>query len=281
MDDDDRILDALGRALVPPAHPPPGRLHGFLAGVDRPRPQARPTPPKLGWLAAGASVVAAVAVLLVLALPSVLSPGEGASTEAASSTRDAVTRLRTALAGGDPIAVAEADADLLRIAGGLPDREAVSAHTRAVAFLRDNPAPVEFVPGPDDGRTSVAAPAPQPRPAPAPGSPPAPGASSTTAPTAAVRVGPSVDIVAVTAELDGSFRVDFATRGFTPDPSRAPGTYAVRFSFDGGDKPAIWTGSSPWVFPLGDGLLYRQVCAEVVDHTAAAVPSTRNCRPIG
>lgn len=294
MVDDDRILDALGRALVPPAEPPPGRITAFLAGIGRQRSQSRATPPNLGWLAAGASVVAALAVLLLLALPTVLSPRASTPAESASSTRAAVARLRTALAGGDPIAVAEADADLLRIAGRLPVREAeqvrsdaVSAHTDAVVFLRDNRVPIEFMPRPADAGTSVAAPAPGPRQTPAADGAAAPAVTSppttqpVVVPTTLAPVDRRVGIDAVTAELDGSFRVDFSTTGFAPDPSRAPGTYAVRFSFDAGQSPSIWGGSSPWVFPLGDGLRYRQVCAEVVDHTGAADPSSGDCHLIG
>lgn len=293
VDDDNRVLDALGRALVRPEQPPPRRLSAFLGGIGLERRQSRATPPKLGWLGAGISVVAAMTVLLLLALPTVLSPRESTPSEVASSTRAAVARLRTALVGGDPIAVAEADANLLRIAGKLPVRdaqqarsEAVSAHTEAVLFLRDNPAPIEFVPRPPDGGASVAAPA-----APRPSTTLAGRGAATVAsppttqlvpvPTTLPPAGRRVEIRGVTAELDGSFRVDFTAVGFTPDASGAPGTYAVRFSFDGGQSPTIWTGSSPWAFPLGDGLLYREVCAEVVDQTGTAVPSSGNCRPIG
>ena len=281
MDDDDRLLDALGRALVPPAEPPSGRLSAFLAGIGGERRQCRVPPPKLGWLAAGISVVAAMTVLLVLALPTVVSPKGSSQAEAA------VARLRTALAGGDPIAVAEADAALLRVASRLADREAeqvrgeaLSAHTRAVVFLRDNPSPIELAPRPVEGATAAAAPGPAPGPAPTVAAGPEPGITPTT--TAILTpVGRRVDIVAVTADLDGSFRVDFTTTGFMPAPGRAPGTYAVRFSFDDGRAPSTWTSSSPWVFPLNDGLLYRRVCAEVVDHNGVAVPSSGNCRPIG
>lgn len=291
MVDDDRLLDALGRALVPPEEPPPGRLSAFLHSIGRERLASGVTPPRLGWLAAGASVVAAMAVVVVLALPGFLSPQGSSPANVAASTREAVARLRTALAGGDPIAVAEADANLLRVAGRLPAREAeqvrseaVAAHTEAIVFLRDNPAPPGSDARPSDGETSVAAPA-VPGPATAGVDAPAPVAASppttqpevaSTPPEAARRV----EIGAVTADLDGNLRVEFTASGFTPDPSRAPGTYAVRFSFDDGRSPTVWAGSSPWVFPVGDGLLYRQVCAEVVDHTGAAVPSSRSCRPI-
>ena len=291
MVDDDRLLDALGRALVPPEEPPPGRLNAFLRSIGRERLPSRVAPPRLGWLAAGASVVAAMAVVLVLALPAVLSPQGSSPANVAASTREAVARLRTALAGGDPIAVAEADANLLRVAGRLPVREAeqvrseaVAAHTEAIVFLRDNPAPPGSDPRPREGETHVAAPA---APRPTTARVDAPTAVAASPPTTQPEVVPTppqatrrVEIGAVTADLDGNLRIQFTASGFTPDPSRAPGTYAVRFSFDDGLSPTVWGGSSPWVFPVGDGLLHRQVCAEVVDHTGAAEPSSRSCRPI-
>jgi hypothetical protein len=151
-------------------------------------------------------------------------------------------------------------------------------------FLRDNPAPPGSDPGPRGGGTYVAAPA---APRPTTAGVDAQAAVTPSPPTTQPEVVPTppqaarrVEIGAVTADLEGNLLVEFTASGFTPDPSRAPGTYAVRFSFDDGQSPTVWGGSSPWVFPVGDGLVHRQVCAEVVDHTGAAEPSSRSCRAI-
>ncbi|HEX2272268.1 MAG TPA: hypothetical protein VHG90_00150 [Acidimicrobiales bacterium] len=334
MADDDRLLELLGRALAPPpVEPPPERVAAFRALIAQGRPEEasepeeaaspdaaeprhgelrplppivdrRPAPPsvpelargrarRVGWLAAGASVAAAAVVIAVLAVPSLFADRSqpGASVETA---RAAVARLRTALATGDPIAVAEADAELVRVAGRLPrdeqvqvHTEAVSAHVEAIEFLRETRGPAAPPTGPAGGQVAApgtrAAPAPQQAPptsaAPAAGSasrppPPAPPVA-TTAPPAR-----SVTIIVVSPQLDGSFEVEFGTAGFTPEPGRKPGTYAIRFSFDDGQSPTVWTKSDPWRFPREHAVTYRQVCARVVDWNGVEDPASGGCRNI-
>ncbi|MDQ6798819.1 MAG: hypothetical protein M3011_12530, partial [Actinomycetota bacterium] len=149
MADDDRLLELLGRALAPePAQPSPDRVtavrllaeQGSGALTRRQGPASRPAVRhgsrlgRRGWLAAGVSIAAAAVVIAMVALPNLISSGhEGVP---------AVARLRVALMSGNAVAVARADANLLRhsdtIAG--PDRnDAVAAHVEAIQFLRAHP----------------------------------------------------------------------------------------------------------------------------------------------
>ena len=258
-----------------------------------PEPVGR-VPRRVGWIAAGATVAAAAVVVALLAVPDLMT--RRSNPEASVSTaRAAVARLRTALATGDPIAVAEADADLLRVAGRLPsdDRDkvhtdAVAAHVDAIEFMRENPRA-----GSPVGRSGseVAAPGSASGPGPQRGAPTtvageAAGPSRPTAttmppvPTTAAPVARSVTIVVVSPELDGSFEVVFGTAGFTPEPGRRPGTYAVQFSFDDGQSPVIWTSASPWRFPGELAVTYRRVCARVVDASGVEDPNSGGCRNI-
>jgi len=91
---------------------------------------------------------------------------------------------------------------------------------------------------------------------------------------------PGVAILGVVARLDGTFDVDFAVSGFTPDASGAQGTHSVRFSFDDGQSATTWDGPSPWTFPVAAGLTYRQVCAHVADAAGVEDLSTGGCRDI-
>ncbi len=91
---------------------------------------------------------------------------------------------------------------------------------------------------------------------------------------------PGVAILDVVARLDGTFAVDFAVSGFTPDASGAAGTHSVRFSFDDGQAPTTWDGRSPWSFPVTAGLTYRQVCARVADAAGVEDPATGGCHDI-
>ena len=272
---------------------PPADVVSLPPSVSRvPEPAGR-VPRRVGWIAAGATVAAAAVVVALLAVPDLMT--RSSNPEASVSTaRAAVARLRTALATGDPIAVAEADADLLRVAGRLPrdDRakvrtDAVAAHVDAIEFMRENPRAAS----PAGSGSEVAAPGPASGPGPQQGAPTtvageAVGPSRPTAttmppvPTTAAPVARSVTIVVVSPELDGSFEVVFGTAGFTPDPSRRPGTYAVQFSFDDGQSPVIWTSASPWRFPGELAVTYRRVCARVVDARGVEDPKSGGCRNI-
>jgi hypothetical protein len=89
-----------------------------------------------------------------------------------------------------------------------------------------------------------------------------------------------VTIVDVTTQYDGTFRVDFVVTGFDRGVDGASGTYAVKFSFDGDDAPTIYSGPSPWSFPIDTGVSHQRVCAQVVDAARQAVPGTRSCHKI-
>jgi hypothetical protein len=95
-----------------------------------------------------------------------------------------------------------------------------------------------------------------------------------------VPVTPTVKISGINPRLDGNFEVNFTVVGFTPDPSGAPGTYTVRFSYDHGAAATTYTGDSPWVLPLVKAIVHRQVCADVVDATGAVVPGSGTCTNI-
>jgi hypothetical protein len=286
-------------------HPPAPEVPPGRPTSPRRPPAPAPPPPsvpelargrarRVGWLAAGASVAAAAVVIAVLAVPTLVADRsqDRASVETA---RAAVARLRTALALGDPIAVAEADAALVEVTKRLPPDEqeqvrtdAVSAHVKAIEFLRENRGPAP-PPRPAGGQAAApgtpAPPAPQQAPpttlAPAPGgatpsSPPqGPAPAPTTVPPAR-----SVTIIVVSPQVDGSFEVVFGTAGFTPEPGRKEGTYAIRFSFDDGQSPVTWTRSDPWRFPREQAVTYRQVCARVVDWNGVEDPASGGCRNI-
>ena len=279
------------------------RRRAAAAPVPPSAPPASPPPPvpdlahrrarRVGWLAAGASVAAAAVVVAVLAVPSLITDRSTPDASVASA-REAVARLRTALATGDAIAVAEADAELVRVAGKLPPaeqqqvhREAVSAHVQAIEFLREKRAPASPPPGGQVAAPPPPAP-PPPRPAPptttAPAADPGSPSPSAPAPTAAPpepAPARSVTIIVVSPEIDGSFEVVFGTAGFTPQPGKRPGTYAIRFSFDDGQSSEIWARSDPWRFPGEHAVTYRQVCAHVVDANGVVDPgSGSSCRPI-
>jgi hypothetical protein len=91
---------------------------------------------------------------------------------------------------------------------------------------------------------------------------------------------PSVKITGIDPRLDGDFDVNFTITGFTPDASGAPGTYTLRFSYDGGADATTYTGESPWNLPLVKAIAYRQVCADVVDAAGAVVENSGTCTNI-
>lgn len=328
MTDDERLLALLNDVLSPePVQPPPGRVTALRRVVERvegagdgqparPPVSARPVSGRpvsgrpvtagprgdrgrswgrrAGWVAAGASVAAAALAIALIAVPSLVSSGRSGSGDTASPQArmpQAVQLLRVALVSKDVVAVARADANLLREAKSIapPQRDdAVAAHVEAIQFLRDHPsadAAAELAAPPPAAPTSEASPSPTTVvPAPDPGltgdTPPPTVAPSPPEPTTVADVPPDVTIDAVVASLDGTFQVDFTVAGFTPDASGAPGTHSVRFSFDDGQAPTTWDGPSPWSFPVSAGLTYRQVCAHVVDAAGVEDPSTGGCHDI-
>ena len=332
MADDERLLELLARALDPgDVQPPVDRIAALRiqaaarqeresaapAAASRPAPSAPPPPPapvplhrpapapaptalrshRAGWLAAGIAVAAAAVVVALVAGPALLQ-GRGDETSVASgpasSTRDAVARLRAALVSRDPVSVARADADLVRVARQLAPEDradvealAVQAHLEAVQFLRAYPTPevlAEVPPPPEAG---------QPPPGGA-GDPTVSGPTSVPAddpsvpttiapppvPTTVVAPDRSVTITGVTPAIDGTFAVHFTVSGFTPDRSGRPGSHAVRFSFDDGQEPEVWAGPSPWTFTTETAILHHQVCAVVVDRREVEEPGSGNCVPL-
>jgi hypothetical protein len=260
---------------------------------------------------AAAALLVVAAVVLLRGFPS----STGAQSERLLKTQSAAYRVQVALAHKDPAEVAKTDAEMLRSAAAVKGDEkdeaqriAVPLHVQAIAFLRDHASPevLSDVPGAiAPGATGAAAGASPPTPE-LPSLPAIPGVSLPPGvPTTAGRVGPvavpplppsptttvgstppagavspSVTITGITPRLDGPFEVNFTVSGFTPDPSGAPGSYNLRFSYDGGQDPVTYSGPSPWTFPLVKAILHRQVCAEVVDSTGAPVPDTSSCTNI-
>ena len=328
MADDERLLELLSRALDPgDVQPPPDRIAALRiqaaarrqeqepvvpAEAGRPvasspapppppiplhRPAPAPVPAvrshRAGWVAAGLAMAAAFIVVALIAGPAVLRSRDDTTSVAsgpASSTRDAVTRLRAALVSRDPLSVARADADLVRLARQLPPEEraaveglAVQAHVEAIQFLRDHPTPdvLAAVPAEPSSPPTVAGPvAPVPTTAPT-ATPPVPTTVDPPAvPTTVVVADPAVAITSVTPALDGTFAVHFTVSGFTPDASGAPGSHAVRFSFDDGEDPQLWDGPSPWTFPTETAIRHHQVCAVVVDAGGVVEPDSGACAPI-
>ncbi|MFN2608998.1 MAG: hypothetical protein ABR511_14090 [Acidimicrobiales bacterium] len=276
-----------------------GRVAGPRPGGRAPGASRGATPDsqhRVGWLVAGLAVAAAVLVVGALAVPSLVGHHHGAGGVAASATRSATDRLRIAIASQDPVAVAKADSALLRQAqgrrpaGGDAVAGALSAHSDALAFLRDHPDPAALsqVATPSTAPPVAAAPVPTTtRPAPPSTTTVSVPVSvsvvvpSTTGPAATVPPGPrTVAITGVHPLLDGTFSVDFTTSGFTPDTSARPGTWSVRFSFDEGQAPTLWAGSSPWTFPQANGIVYQRVCARVADAAGVEDPATGGCHPI-
>jgi len=228
-------------------------------------------------------VAAAAVVIAMLALPALISSDQDGG--------PAVARLRVALLSGNAVAVARADANLLREADTIdgPDRnDAVAAHVEAIQFLRDHPSAdaAAELPGPApvaprrDSTTVPTTLAPTGDPVSGADTPPPASAPTVSVPTTVAPGPPGVAILGVIARLDGTFDVDFAVSGFTPDASGAPGTHSVRFSFDDGQSPTTWDGPSPWTFPVAAGLNYRQVCAHVADAAGVEDLSTGGCRDI-
>ena len=275
----------------PPPPPAPIPLH---------RPSPAPAPAGLrsrraAWLTAGVGVAAAAIVVALVAVPALLRDDGGEKTSVASgpasTTRDAVTRLRAALVSRDPLTVARADADLVRLARQLPaqeraavETEANQLHVEAIQFLRAHPTPEVLAavpPGPgvvQPPPTGAGDPA---LPVPTTGATADPPVPTTTAPpavpTTAVAPDMSVAITAVTPTIDGTVAVHFTVSGFTPDRSRRPGSHAVRFSFDDGQKPQVWDGPSPWTFPTDNAIRFQQVCAVVVDGRGVEQPGSGTC----
>ena len=297
MVDDERLLTLLGGALAPEqASPPAGRIAALRRLAESRSPAASVTPTlvpaslpasagrrRAAWWASGVAAVAALLVA-VLVLPGVVEGGRAPSTS--SRRTDAVARVRAALVCRDPIEVVRADADLMRQArelSGEDQERAVAAHVAAVQFLRDHDAPpsdeaTEQAPpeDTDTGTDTAAAPGEAPEPAPAEGDP-VPAEAEAAPPAPSPR---SVTIRGVIPLLDGTFQVDYAVAGFTPDSSGLPCTWSVRFTFDDGQSPTIWAGPSPWSFPVGAALIYRQVCAHVVDAAGIEEPASGECKPI-
>ncbi len=241
-------------------------------------------------MAAGVSVAAAAVVIAMLVLPTLVDSRHD-TTSSTTGTPPSVARLRVALSSGNPLAVARADADLLReaktIAG--PEQDgAVAAHVEAIQFLRAHPSAAAAAALP---RPATVPPARDPAPPSttiAPGRDPVPGPETlppgvsplVPVPTTLADGPPSVAIVDVVARLDGTFHVDFTVSGFAPDASGAPGTRSLRFSFDDGQSPTTWDGPSPWSFPLGAGVTYRRVCVHVADSAGVEDLSTGGCHNI-
>ena len=297
MVDDERLLTLLGGALAPEqASPPAERIAALRRLAESRSPAASVTPTlvpaslpasagrrRAAWWASGVAAVAALLVA-VLVLPGVVDRGRAPL--ASSRPTDAVARVRAALVSQDPIEVARADADLMRQApelSGEDQEEAVAAHVAAVQFLRDHDAPppeeaLEQSPASDTdpGTGTAAAPGETPAPGPVEGDP-ASGEVEAAPPPPSPR---SVTIRGVIPLLDGTFQVDYAVTGFTPDSSALPGTWSVRFTFDDGQSPTIWAGPSPWSFPGAAALTYRQVCAHVVDAAGIEDPASGECKPI-
>jgi len=261
---------------------------------------------RLSMVFSGVAATALLVIAIVAALQIV--PGSSpARSEALLQAQNAAYRVQVALDSKDPAQVAKADAELLRSAETVPGPErdealriAVPVHIQAVAFLRDHASPevLADVPGavssvgneptlvqpdasPPTPLDSLLAPT---GPGGTPTSigpielPPLPDAPTTTAPGGSVT--PSVTITGTRPRLDGNFEVQFSVSGFTPDASGAPGTYAIRFSYDGGADATTFTGDSPWSLPLVQAILHRQVCADVVDATGVVLPDSGNCTNI-
>jgi hypothetical protein len=325
MADDERLLELLGRALDPgEVQPPADRVAALRiqaaarreqespTSADGPAPSAPPPPPapvplhrptpaptalrshRAGWLGAGIAVAAAAVVVALVAAPALLG-GRGDETTVASgpasTTRDAVTRLRAALVSRDPVSVARADADLVRIARQLPPEEragveamAVQARVEAIQFLREHRTPDVLAAVPPGPGTEPLPPTPEdvPGPTTVPGGEPAVPTTIGTPPVPTTVVVPdrSVAITSVTPTIDGTFAVHFTVSGFTPDASRRPGSHAVRFSFDDGQKPRVWDGPSPWTFATETAIRFHQVCAVVVDARGTEEPGSGTCVPI-
>ncbi len=275
--------------LTPP--PPPVPLPATSEGASVSPIRRKPT-----RVVAGLALAAAAVVVALVAAPAVLRERGGetsvASGESVANARQAVSRLRAALLSRDPLTVARADAELVRLTRQLPpaeralvESEAVQARLQAIQFLRDHPTPevlavVPAGPGatPAPATTAPSGPAVVPTTV-APGA----GPVATTppppppVPTTVAVPNPSVTITSVRPTLDGTFAVDFTVSGFTPDRSRRPGSLAVRFSFDGGEKPEVWTGPSPWTFPTDNAIRYKQVCAAVIDAHRGDETGSGNC----
>jgi len=304
--DDDRLLDLLAEALVPPAVPPPPERvaavrrmaetrHGRPPAVTVGRPPAAARGSqwtrRSAWSATGLGAAVAALVVGLLVLPGITTGGDdgrGSPPVAIGDSTGAVARLRSALVAQDPVAVARADADLLRQAPALPGSvqdSAVAAHIAAVQFLRDRRSP-EVVPEPpaegSGQNPSGSTPSDSPSPFPVPEADVAPGvgAPGDSVPDSRAPSTRSVNIRQVVALLDGTFQVEYVVAGFEPDVSGSPGTWAVRFSFDDDQAPTLWGGSSPWSFPVSAGLTYRQVCAHVVDAAGVVDPASGGCHAI-
>lgn len=336
MTDDTELLDQLEKALRPgPVEPPPARVQGIRALVNRHRPMLRavpggderpsgwaaPTPPhpgavpapRWGWADRRLTMVfsgVAAAALLVIALVAALQTVPGSSPDRSNAllrAQNAAFKVRVALERKDPAQVAKADADLLRTATTVPgedadeaQRIAVPVHVQAIAFLRDHASPqvLSDVPGavPSGGGPAVPAGGPPDAallplpsipgitvPAGVPTSVGPVAVPPVDAPTTTIGSGPvapTVTITGIKPRLDGNFEVNFTVAGFAPDASGAPGTYAVRFSYDGGADATTYTGDSPWNLPLVKAILHRQVCADVVDANGDVVPGSGTCTNI-
>lgn len=280
-----------------------------------PRPPTATAPPSPRWAWADRRLTmafsgVAAAALLVLATVAALQSVPGSSANHSSAllrAQSAAYRVQVALDHKDPGQVAKADADLLRTAESVggderaeAQRIAVPVHVQAIAFLRDHASPevLSDVPGarpagasPNSAASSdvsvpsltslptVTVPGVLPTSIPVT-LPRVIGAPTTTAPVGPAAVVPSVKISGINPKLDGSFEVNFVVSGFTPDAGGAPGTFAVRFSYDNGAEPTTYAGDSPWSLPLLKAILHRQLCVEVVDATGAPLPGSGNCTNI-
>jgi hypothetical protein len=326
MADDERLLELLARALDPgDAEPPADRVAALrIQAAARRQPEpvapappagpaatAPPPPPapiplrppapapvptslrrRAGWIGAGLAVAAAAVVVALVAGPALLR-GRGDETSVASgpasTTRDAVTRLRAALVSRDPVSVARADAELVRLARQLPPEEraaveavAVQAHVEAIQFLREHRTPDVLAAVPPGSEQLPPTTGDAPVPTTVPGGEPAVPTTTGTPPVPTTVVVPdlSVTISSVTPTIDGTFAVHFTVSGFTPDASRRPGSHAVRFFFDDGQKPQVWDGPSPWTFATETAIRFHQVCAVVVDARGSEEPGSGTCVPI-
>lgn len=284
----------------------PGGPQSTPPGVPLPEPA-----PRWAWadrrVTMAFSGVAAVALLVIagIAALQIVAGAPADHSIALLRAQDAAYRVQLAIDRKDAGQVAKADADLLRTAETVSGKDREEAqritapvHVQAVAFLRDHASPqvLSDVPGavssagPPGPALSPDVSSPTPTTLPSltvPGGAPTslgpavvPPVDGPTTTRGALPVRPSVKISRIDPRLDGDFDVNFTVAGFTPDASGAPGTYTVRFSYDGGADATTYAGKSPWVLPLVKAILHRQVCVEVRDATGAVVPGSGTCTNI-
>jgi len=253
--DDDQLVERLRDALQPtPAKPTQqgidavrlradaGRMESALESTIGRRHRARQR--LLVAVAAAAVIVAGLVGTLIVTRT---DDGGSDRQEVAESSmliaaRRAADRLSTLLAqpAPDPAAVAAADDELRQAVQALPAGERVAIADRAAGLHAAAAGVIS---------------------------------SGSTAPRPEQRV----EITSVTANPDGTYRVDFEVSGFEP----APDGYQVAFSFDtNAAGPFPYAGPSPWGFDETAAALYDEVCAEVAAPGGQLLPGSGGCQPI-